>query len=183
MDRIVGVLTLRPSVYRGIAEDSSATVMAAIIVAIVSLINSAIGAFVVPGLGIQLPSILGGVGSSNPILDVVMTVIFGLIGWALFSVVIGFGAKLLGGKTTIGKMLRVFGFASIFLVVGAIPCLGILGMILGIIATIIGVREAAEFSTGKALVTGIIGFVVFAVVAVILSAVLGMILGPTGLIG
>ncbi|MCC7164231.1 MAG: YIP1 family protein [Anaerolineae bacterium] len=183
MDRIVGVLTLKPPVYRGIAEDSSATGMAAIIVAIVSLINSAIGAFVVPGLGIRVPSILGGVGSSNPIMDVVMTVVLGLVGWALFSVVIGFGAKLLGGKSSIGKMLRVFGFASIFLVVGTIPCLGILGMILGIVATIIGLREAAEFSTGKAIATGVIGFIVFAVLAVILGVVLGMILGPTGMIG
>lgn len=182
MDRIVGVLLLRAPVYRQIAEDTAATPMAAVIVAVVSLINSIVGAYIVPGLGVQLPSILGGAGS-NPIFDVIIYVILGLVAWALFSVVVGFGARLLGGKTDIAKMLRVLGFASIFLVVATIPCLGVIGLILGIVGTIIGVREAAVFSTGKALLTGILGFIVYAVIAVVIGAVLGMILGPTGLIG
>ena len=183
MNRIVGVLTLRAPVYRQIAEDPSATGMAAVIVAVVSLLTGVVSVYVLPGLGIQLPAILGQV-SSNPILDVILTVLSALVGWGILSAIIGFVSKLLGGKTNTGAMLRVLGFAWIFNLLGIIPCLGIvIGFVLAIIGAILGIREASGVSTGKSIAIGIIGFIVFVVVAVVLAVVLGFILGPAGLFG
>ena len=183
MDRIMGVLTLKAPVYRQIAEDQSATTTAAIIVAVVSLISGVVGAVVLSTIGNQLPQTPGGVSATNPILYAIQTIILGLIGWGVGSWVMGFVGNALGGKTNTGEMLRVFGFASIFNLLGIIPCLGIIGWILGIIATVIGIREAAEVSTGKAIVIGIVGFIAILVVSAILGIILAAILGPMGLIG
>ncbi|MCC7162885.1 MAG: YIP1 family protein [Anaerolineae bacterium] len=183
MDRIMGVLTLKAPVYRQIAEDSNATSTAAIIVAVVSLISGVVGAIVVSTIGNQLPATPGGISPTNPIMYAIQTIVLGFIGWGVGSWVMGFVGNMLGGKTNTGEMLRVFGFASIFNLLGIIPCLGLIGWILGIIATVIGIREAAEVSTGKAVAIGVIGFVAILIVSVVIGIVLGLILGPFGLIG
>lgn len=183
MDRIVGVLTLRAPVYRQIAEDGSATRTAAIIIAIVSIISGVVGAWVISYLGSQLPAGTVGADSSNWIVWAVITIVLSFVAWGLASWVMGLVANLLGGKTNTGEMLRVFGFTSIFNLLGVIPCLGIIAVFLGIVAAFLGIREAAGVSTGKALAIGIVGALAIIIVSVILSVILGFILGPTGLIG
>jgi hypothetical protein len=182
MDRIMGVLTLKSPVYRQIAEDQSATKTAAIIVAVVAVLTGVVGAVVVGTIGSQLPA---GVGvSSNPIGYAIQAILLSFLGWGIGSWVMGFVGNMLGGKTNTGEMLRVFGYASIFNLLGIIPCLGFVGWILGIIATVIGIREAAEVSTGKALVIGVVGFIAVIIVSTIIGAILGAIgLGSAGFVG
>jgi hypothetical protein len=179
MDRIMGVLTLRAPVYRQIAEDPNATTTAAIIVAIVSIVSGVVGAVVVSTIGNQLPAGVTGT-PTNPIGYAIQTIIFGFIGWGVGSWVLAFVANALGGKTNTGEMLRVFGFAQIFNLLSIIPCLGIIGWILGIVAAVIGIREAAEVTTGKSIVIGLIGLVVLIVVSVVIGLVLSLILRPFG---
>ena len=108
----------------------------------------------------------------------------GFVAWGIGSWIMGVVANLLGGKTNTGEMLRVFGFTSLFNLLGIIPCIGIvLGVFLGIVAAFLGIREAAGVSTGKAIAIGIVGFIAVIIVSLILSVILGFILGPTGLIG
>lgn len=180
MDRIMGVLTLKSPVYRQIAEDQSATTTAAIIVAVVALLTGVVGAVVVSAIGSQLPGTIGG-AASNPIGYAIQTILLSFIGWGVGSWVMGFVGNMLGGKTNTGEMLRVFGFASIFNIIGIIPCLGIIGWILGIIATVIGIREAAEVSTGKAIVIGIVGFIAILIVSFVIGLIVSLILAPFGL--
>src|SRR5262245_525391 len=149
MDRIMGVLTLKAPVYRQIAEDQSATTTAAIIVAVVSLVSGVVGAVFLSALGGNLPGT--GLTVAGPVGYAIQTVLLGLLGWFFGSWAIGFAANALGGKTNTCEMLRVYGFASIFGLVAIIPCIGFLAWILTIIATVIGIREAAEVSTGKAI--------------------------------
>lgn len=179
MDRIMGVLTLKAPVYRQIAEDQSATTTAGIIVAVVSLISGAVGAFFLSALGGSLPQGTG-LTPAGPIALALQTIITGLVGWVVASWAIGFAGNMLGGKTNTGEVMRVYGFASIFGLVGIIPCIGWLAGILTIIATIIGIREAAEFSTGKAILAGIVGFIALVVVSLIVGFVVNLILRPFG---
>jgi len=176
MDRIMGVLTLKAPVYRQIAEDQSATTTAAIIVAVVAVLTGVVGAVVVATIGNQLPAGVGGL-ATNPIGYAIQAILLSFLGWGIGSWVMGFIANMLGGKTNTGEMLRVFGYASIFNLLGIIPCLGIIGWILGIIATVIGIREAAEVTTGKAVVIGIVGFIA----VLIVSTVIGLVLAAIGL--
>jgi hypothetical protein len=173
MDRIMGVITLKAPVYRQIAEDQSATTTAAIIVAVVSVVAGVVGAVFLSALGASLPAAPG--QSLNPIGFALRTIIAGLVGWVVGSWAMAFAAKtFFGGKTNTGEMLRVYGFASIFGIIALIPCLGIIAVILEIIAVIIGIREASEFTTGKAIMTGIVGFIVVLVVGWLIQAVLGI---------
>lgn len=179
MDRIMGVLTLKAPVYRQIAEDQSATTTAAIIVAIVSVVSGVVGAVFLSALSSSLPQ-TGGMNPTNPIGFAIQTIAVGLIGWVVGSWAMAFAGNALGGKTNTGEMLRVYGFASIFSLLSIIPCLGFFAWILAIIATVIGIREAAEVSTGKAIGIGIVAFIVLIVVSFVLNLIFGLILRPFG---
>lgn len=179
MDRIMGVLTLKAPVYRQIAEDQSATTTAAIIVAIVSVVSGVVGAVFLSALGSQLPQGTG-MSPTNPIGYAIQTIAIGLIGWFVGSWAMAFTGNALGGKTNTGEMLRVYGYASIFSLLSVIPCLGFIAWILAIIATVIGIREAAEVSTGKAIVIGIVALIVLIVLSLVLSWIFGLILRPFG---
>ncbi|MCX7840876.1 MAG: YIP1 family protein, partial [Anaerolineae bacterium] len=108
----------------------------------------------------------------------ISTVINTIIGWLIVSAVFAFVANALGGKTNTGEMLRVFGYTQIFQVLNIIPCLGaIAALVLSIIGAIIGIREAAEFSTGKAVLTGVIGLVILFIVGMVVGLILSPFLG------
>lgn len=59
---------------------------------------------------------------------------------------------------------------------GFIPCLGglivLIGAIWSLVAGVVAIRQALDFDTGKAILTGIVGWVVIVVIYVVL-AILG----------
>lgn len=193
MDRIMGVLTLKAPTYRQIADDPNATQTAGIIIAIVALLSGFVGGLVQidPSSGqLAAPNIVNGV------IAAIVTVILALIGWFISAWVLAFVSKWFGGKTNTQEMLRVTGFVEIFGLVGilailaliapALLCLvGIVGFvaaILRLIGYVIGVREAAEFSTGNAIITAIVAAIInFLIVVVIQGVILGLVLGAAGL--
>lgn len=178
MNRIMGVLTLKAPTYREIAEDPNATTQAATIVVVISLISGIIGAIILAGAGAALPQAPGLAAPLNPLGYAVRTVLWTIIGWLVASWVFAFVSKsLFGGKTNTSEMLRVFGYTQLFTILGIIPCLGIIGVILAVIGAIIGIREASEFDTGKAILTGIVGFIVL----IVLGMIVGFVLGAAGL--
>lgn len=194
MNRIMGVITLKAPVYREIADDQTATGQAAIIVVIATLVTGFFGGLTHfdPNTLSYTPSITGG------ILGAIIAVIVGLIGWVVAAWVLAFVAKWFKGKTNTGEMLRVTGYVHIFGIVGALVVLAlilpILGCLVGIISLIIailqligyiiGVREAAEFSTGNAIITAIVAAIVeFIIVAVIGGVIAGIAVGATRLAG
>lgn len=178
MDRIMGVLTLKAPTYRQIAEDPNATQLAGIIVAIVTAISGFFNGL--SGVGGLFPS-------GNIVLAIIVAVlgaILGLIGWFVASWVLAFVAKWFGGKTNTQEMLRVTGFVSIFGLVGILNVLALVGLsvvsncigfiiaILQIVGYVIGVREAAEFSTGNAIITAIIAGIINAVIQIVLLSII-----------
>ena len=193
LDRIMGVITLKAPVYKQIAEDKTATTSAAIIVVVATLISGFFSGLVKVDPQTQTSSIsIGGA-----FVGAILAVIFGLIAWAFTAWVLQFVAKMFGGKTDTGEMLRVTGFVEVFSLVGilnvaaivpALLCVtGILSLIVGIlrlIGYVIGVREAAEFSTTNAIITAVIAAIVnFIIVVVVFGAITAFILIAMGLAG
>jgi hypothetical protein len=171
INRIFRVFRLDATVFREIAEDKGAMSQAAIVVVVVfflSAIGSAIGA---------------AIAGSGAILSFFVTLLMGvLISWLLWAVLTYFvGTLLFKGKTDIPEMMRVLGFASAPNILGifsAIPCVGwiaaLAGGILALVAGVIGIREAMEFDTGKAVITVLIAWVISFVITLIIGMIVGV---------
>jgi hypothetical protein len=148
VDRMKGAALLDVATYEEVEHDERATGQAAVVVLIVA-ICTAIGAVWRGG-----PGIIAG-----PIAAVV-----GWLLWAAVTYVIG--DKLLGGTASWGELLRTIGFAQspgVLMILGIIPLLGgLVRFVVGIwllIAGVVAIRQALDFSTGKAVVTAVLGWV------------------------
>ncbi len=177
LNRIIGILTLKAPVYREVAEDQNATGQAAIIVIIMSLFSGILGGVIFGAVGSSLPP--GTVPAGSPIGFAIRTIISNIISWLIGGWVFAFvSTTFFGGRTNTGEMLRVFGFTQIFRILSIIPCLGdLIGLILSVIGAVIGIREASEFDTTKAILTGVVGLIIL----IIVGAVIGLIFGLVGL--
>ena len=146
-DRMKGAAMLNVATYEEVEADTTATGQAAIVVTL-GAIASAIGS---SGAGVR---------------GIIGALIASLIGWVLWAgVTYLIGAKILGGTATWGELLRTLGFAQspkVLAVLAIIPGLAwIVGMVLGIwllVAGIIAIRQALDFSTGKAIATALLGW-------------------------
>ncbi len=162
-ERMKGAALLNVATYEEVEADTTATGQAAVVVTIGAL-AAAIGAS------------RGGAGG------IVGALVASLIGWVLWAgVTYLIGAKLLGGTATWGELLRTLGFAQspkVLAVLGIIPGLGwIVGVVLSIwllIAGIIAIRQALDFSTGKAVITAILGWLAMVIPFALLGLSSGM---------
>ncbi|HEY8448349.1 MAG TPA: YIP1 family protein [Thermomicrobiales bacterium] len=169
VDRMMGALRLDVATYEEVERDNDATTQALIVVALASLAN---------GIGA-----LGDDGGTG----LIGGIIYGIVGWLLFSLVAFFvGTRLLGASTTsadAGQVMRALGFAytpQILNVIAFIPVIGwIVSAIAGIwflIAAVIALRQSLELSTGRAIAVGIISIIAYGIVQAIVGAIFG--LGP-----
>ncbi len=142
---------LDQSLYEEVEHDRDATRQAALVVA---------GTSVAAGVGGGFALGVGGL---------IFITIASIIGWALYAWLTYFiGTRWLAGPDTEadwGQMARALGFANsprALLIFGVVPALaGLLAVIVGIwvlVATVIAIREALDFSTGRAIGTAIIGW-------------------------
>ncbi len=148
VQRMLGAATLNIDTYEEVEADETATMQAGAVVAMVA-VASAIGA-------------IGSGGGS--ILLAPVAAIFGWLAWAGVTYLIG--DKLLGGTASWGELLRTLGFAQapgVLLVLGIIPLLGgfvQFGVFFWMLwAGIIAIRQALDFSTGKAVLTAVLGII------------------------
>ncbi len=156
VSRMVGAARLDPAIYRALASDTGATAHAGGVV-VVAGVASVIGA---PEVGIT---------------GIPLGVMAGLLGWILWSTLIYLiGDKLLGGTATWGELLRVLGFAQtpgILYVFAFLPGGVFLRTLLSvwiIVAVVVAIREALEFSTGKAVLTAALGFMAMVLLTALL---------------
>ena len=176
-ERIMGIITLKPPTYKAVAEDESLTQEAMMIVIVVAVLNGLVTGVV--GQMVAGGSIVSG------LLRAVVGIVFGLITWYVAAFLLATVAKAFGGKTNTNEMLRVTGYVYAFNLVGllvvfsffspALVCLtspiAFIALILSLIGYVIGIREAAEFSTGNAVITALI----VAVVSFVINLVGGLI--------
>jgi hypothetical protein len=163
VDRMRGAALLDVATYEEVEHDTTATGQAAVVVAL-----SAVAAAI------------GGAWRGGPGL---FTALVGyLVGWAVWSGVIYFvGTRLFDGRATWGELLRTLGFAQapgVLLVVAIVPFLGGLAQFaigIWLLATmIVAVRQALDVTTGKAVLTAVVGWVGFVLVNVLGRTLLGV---------
>lgn len=195
-ERLIGIITFKGPIYREIAKDQEAMLVAALI-----LVGTAVISGFFAGLyqGVQLlsmaqspefrelgidPAVFTGIGTLGlAIALALISPLFALISWLIVSALYAWIANsFFEGTTSTGEMMRVFGFTSLFSLLSIIPCVGLIGSILSIIGTVIGIREAANITTGKAVITWLIPLV--ALVALYCLCIAGVIfvisLGASG---
>lgn len=156
VQRMIGAATLKIETYEEVEADQTATTQAAVVV-VLAAIASAVGS-------------LGGGGPSLFAAPVIQ-----IIGWLVWAgVTYLIGDKLLGGTATWGELLRTLGFAQapgLLYIFGFLPLLGgLLRFVVGIwilVAGIIAIRQALDFSTGKAVLTAVIGWLALFIPAMI----------------
>jgi hypothetical protein len=161
--RVVGAATFRVAVYEEVEHDQSAIAQAAIVVGLVAL------AAAVGGLPLGPGGLIAGIVSSY-------------LGWALWSgTCYVVGVQLFDGTADWGELLRTVGFAQapgILLALRILPGAG-LPLYLAVLAWMIGtvlvaIRQALDFSSGRALATALAGFVPYMLAKLLIELLLGI---------
>jgi len=161
--RMIGAAKLDIQTYEEVEADSTATVQAAVVVAMVA-VASGIGA--------------AGEGTSS-ILFAPLSAILGWLIWAGVTYLIG--DKILGGTATWGELLRTLGFAQspgLLYLLAILPLVGFFIRLLlpfwMLAAGVIAIRQALDFGTGKAILTAILGWLAILVPALLLGGMVGL---------
>lgn len=166
VQRMIGAAKLDAHTYEEVERDTSAT-QQALIVVILAAVAGGIGAADDGAVGL-----LGGV-------------IAGIVGWAVIAAICYFvGTRLLKTENTEadwGQLARTLGFAytpNLLLVLGIIPVVDIIVAVVvfvwGIAATIVALRQALDFSTGRAVATAIISWLISVIVLGIVYGIFGI---------
>lgn len=161
-ERMLGAATLSVPVYEEVEHDRTATRQAAGAVAIVA-VAGAIGSFSLGGAGI------------------VGAVLSAFVGWYIWSAVTLFvGTQVFRGTADMGEMLRTIGFAQapgVLYVAGIVPLLGgLVQLFVGIwmlVCAVVAIRQALDFTTGKAIATAMIGWVPYVVIRGLVALISG----------
>lgn len=144
--------------YNAVEQDETLTGQAALLVAVVSVL-SAFGLWWGPG----------NIGFFRAL---IWAVIGGLIGWVVWAAItMWIGTQFFQGTTNLGEMLRVLGFAQAPRALGFIPFLGWIGAIWALVASVIAIREGQDFTTGKAIGTTVVGWLVVVLATAILPGI------------
>jgi hypothetical protein len=162
LNRVIGVMKLDVETYEEIEADESATPQAAIVVTVVAVIGGLIGGGISVATG---GSFLG---------TFLNQLLVAYIGWGVWSVVTYFvGTSLFGGKSDIGQMLRVLGFAQAPGILGIVPiCGAFVGWLWTLACTFIAIRQGLDLDNQKALLTAIVAFICVVIVSFAITAVL-----------
>ncbi len=161
--RLIGAATFRVPIYEEVERDRGATGQAAGVVGLVA------GA-----------SALGGLfeGGGGPVAGVLGA----YLGWALWSGTCYLvGVQLFEGTADWGELLRTIGFAQapgVLLVLGLLPAVGDglqVAVLIWMIGTVlVAIRQALDFTTGRALATALAGFVPYALAKMLIDLLFGI---------
>jgi hypothetical protein len=165
LNRIVRAIKLDKLLFREVAQNDSYLKESFLIVLFVAIV-SALG---------------NTINSNRPVFSFLAEITNSIFfGWILWSVIAFFiGTAFFNGDSTINTLLRTIGYASaprLLSFFGFIPCIGWLiglaGAILSLIAVVIAIREAMHFEIEKALITALIGFILFLMTSAAIRIVL-----------
>lgn len=178
-DRMIRAAKLDVSLYEEVEHDPEANSQAfgaVVLVGLATGVGSGIGGVLVHNAIWFLWGLLIGVGSAT----------IGWLAWALFAYWIG-TTIFKGSETeaTYGQLLRTLGFAhspGALRVFSFIPFLGGLisfaASVWFLVAGVIAVRQALDFSTGQAIATCIVGWIVYMLLVFLLA---GLVIGAGAL--
>lgn len=154
--RMIRAMRLDASLYEEVEKDETAMNQAVAVVVISSICA---------GIGSMIRSISEG-GTGLVLVGSIVGMITALVGWFLWSFITYFvGTKITKGKETkadYGELLRTIGFSSSPGVVNLLSFIPLVSFIVGIwqlAAMIVAVRQALDFTTNRAILTCIIGWI------------------------
>ncbi|UCC71045.1 MAG: YIP1 family protein [Gemmatimonadota bacterium] len=161
--RFVGAATFKVPIYEEVEHDKAATGQAAGVVGVVAVAAALGGLELGPG-------------------GLVAGIVGAYFGWALWSATCYLvGVQLFEGTADWGELLRTIGFAQapgILLVLRALPGAGTwlhLAVLLWMIGTVlVAIRQALDFSTGRALATAFAGFVPYVLARTLIELLFGV---------
>jgi|SRR5687767_8126919 len=163
VERAMAAARLDATAFEEVEADETATSQAATIVMVVALAS--------------------GIGNIDAgIVQAIVSIVMALVGWILWSVITYFiGVTLFKGTATVGELLRTLGFAQapgVLYILGIIPILGgLIGFVVAVwilIAGIIAIRQALDISTGQAIITAVIGWLVILIPMMLLGGIVGL---------
>jgi Yip1 domain len=169
-ERMIGAARLDVHTYEQVENDPNATIQAMLVVIIVA-IAAGIGGLLAFGDG----------EAANPIWGLVLGVIRGLVGWALWALVTFLiGTTILKTARTNAswsQLARTTGFAQtpgVFQILGFIPFIGwliaLVASIWQVIAMVVAVRQALDYkSVWRAIGVVVIGFIIGVIVLAIIA--------------
>ena len=189
LENIFGTLFSPASTFRRMSEERTSVTIAAIVV-LIACICSGAGSILTQSAFMSLFAEFPGFEEMmfSPIASMTLSVVVGFIGWVVIAGIFHVVAKILGGKGAFTEMLVLMGFAMLpnifqapigliaifsgglaeaWIAIGLGGILAIWVLILDILA----IREAHKFSTGRAIATLVLPFVVLMVLAFILIIV------------
>jgi hypothetical protein len=157
-ERMIGAATLNVQIYEEVEHDHTATGQAAGVVALVA-VSGAIG------------------NSGAGLIGIVGAIVGAFLGWYIWSAVTLFvGKGLFDGTADMGEMLRTIGFAQspgVFYVLGIVPFLGgwvrFAVWVWMLVCAVVAIRQALDFTTGRALGTALIGWLVYVLIRGLLA--------------
>lgn len=167
--RMVRAARLDPAFYEMVETDASYTRESAIVVLLASLAG---------GIGLMF-------GQDQGVKSLVVGIIATFISWLVWSgITLLIGTRVTKGPQTesnMGEMLRVLGYAHtprLLSVFAFIPVLGqilvFVGAVWSLAAGIVAIRQALDFSTARALVTVLLGWIVILLINVLTMGLLGI---------
>lgn len=155
LQRMIRAARLDVDLYETVEHDRGYTGEAFTIVVVTALLWG-IGQWALPGTRFW-GSVVGGL-------------IGAIVGWVIWAILTNIVGKQLGGTSDTGEMLRVLGYSSSPMALGIVPGIGhLVGGVWALVAAVVAVRQGQDFSTGKAIGTLIIGFIVYVVARGILG--------------
>lgn len=183
LNRMIRAAKLDASLYEEVEKDATATNQALLVVVIASVFS---------GIGSAIGGQMAG-GTGGPVVGLVVGVVTALVGWFVWSFITYFiGTRLFKGpqtEATYGQLLRCIGFSDSPLVLSILSFIPILGGIISFVASIwslvamiVAVRQALDFSTGRAIATCIVGFIVLVVLSAAVALLTGGLMVLSGLI-
>ena len=174
VNRMIRAAKLEVNLYEEVEADSTATSQALIAVIVVSLATGI-------GAGIAGIATMGGLGFFWGLLTGLAASLVGWLIWSYLAYILG--TRIFKGpetSATWGELLRTIGFAhspgvlrifSFIPVIGGIIAFG--ASIWFLIASVIAVRQALDFSTGRAIGTCIVGWLIYMVLLLLVYLLLG----------
>ena len=156
--RMLGAAKLDVDTFEEVEADETATGQAAAVVAMAA-VASAIGS------------------ADSGVLAAVFAPVAQIVGWLIWAgLTYIIGDKIFGGTATWGELLRTLGFAQtpgLLLFFAFLPLVGsLVQVVVGfwmLAAGIIAIRQALDFSTGKAILTTVVGWLALAFLGQIAS--------------
>jgi hypothetical protein len=167
--RMTRAAQLDVALYEEVEVDESATGQAALVVLLAGLAS---------GFGHGLSQMIAGHGGAPLAVGMIGGGIAQLIGWVIWALLTYWiGTSLFKGTATPGEMLRTLGFAQspgVLIALSFIPIVGwLIHVVVGIwmlMAGIIAIRQALDFTTEKAIYTVLIGWLVPFVLSLLFGA-------------